>query len=82
MTTDLSNLSIHFEYDGIDEVVIGNELGLLVSHIGSISFASPNCIFHLQDTLCVSTIKKYIISIHHLQNKIMFIWSFTLLIFL
>ena len=57
MTTDLSNLSINSEYDDTDEVVIGDGLGLLVSHIGSLSFASSNPVFHLCDTLCVPTIK-------------------------
>lgn len=65
MTTDLSNISIHSEYDGIDEVVIGDGSGLSVSHVGSLSFASPNRVFHLHDTLCVPTIKKNLISVHH-----------------
>ncbi|KAF8377299.1 hypothetical protein HHK36_030674 [Tetracentron sinense] len=69
MTTDLSNLSIHSEYDGTDEVVIGDGSCLPVSHIGSLSFASPNCIFHLRDTLCVPTIKKNLISVHHFTKQ-------------
>ncbi|KAF5451883.1 hypothetical protein F2P56_026943 [Juglans regia] len=36
MTIDLSNLSIHSEYDGTDEVVIGDGSGLPVSHVGSV----------------------------------------------
>lgn len=58
MTTNLSNLSIHSEDKGTDEVVIGDESGLPVSHIGSLTFTSSNHIFHFQDTLCVPTIKK------------------------
>ena len=65
MTTNLSNLFIHYEYDGTYEVVIGDGLGLQVSHIGSLSFTSPNRIFHLRDTLCVPTIKKNLIYVHH-----------------
>ena len=65
MITDLSNLSINSEYDGTDEVVIGDGLGLPVSHIGSLSFASSNRVFHLHDTLCVPTIQKNLISVHH-----------------
>lgn len=57
MTTDLSNLSIHSEYDGTNEAVIGDRSGLPVSHVGSLSFKSSNRIFHLKDTLCVPTIK-------------------------
>jgi hypothetical protein len=65
MTTDLSSLSIHSEYDGTDEVVIGDGSGLPVSHVGSLSLPSPSRNFHLRDTLCVPTIKKNLISVHH-----------------
>ena len=65
MTTDLSNLSINSEYDGTDEVVIGDGSGLPVSHIGSLSLASSNRVFHLRDTLCVPTIQKNLIFVHH-----------------
>lgn len=58
MTIDLFNLSINSKYDGTDEVVIGDGLGLLVSHVGLLSFKSSNRIFHLKDTLYVPTIKK------------------------
>lgn len=58
MTTNLSNLSIHSEYDGTNEVVIGDGSSLSISHVGSLSFKSSNRIFHLKDTLCVPTIKK------------------------
>ena len=52
MTTDLSNLLINSEYDGTDEVVIGDGSGLSVSHSGSLSLNSSNRVFHLHDTLC------------------------------
>ncbi|KAF5462750.1 hypothetical protein F2P56_018733 [Juglans regia] len=65
MTTDLSNLSIHSEYDGTDEVVIGDGSGLPISHVGSLSFISSNRVFHLRDTLCVPTIQKNLVSVHN-----------------
>jgi hypothetical protein len=65
MTTDLSKLTINSEYDGTDEVVIGDGSGLPVSHIGSLSIASPNRVFQLRNTLCVPTIQKNLISVHH-----------------
>ena len=34
---DLSNLSIHSECDGTDEVILGDGSGLAVSHIGSLA---------------------------------------------
>ena len=69
MTTDLSRLSIHSEYDGTDEVVIGDGTGLPVSHIGSLSLKSPDRKFHLHDTLCVPTIHKNLISVHHFTKQ-------------
>ena len=51
ITGDLANLSIHFEYDGTDEVVIGDGSGLHVLHVGSLVHKSPTCTFHLNDTL-------------------------------
>jgi hypothetical protein len=56
---------INFEYDGTDEVIIGDGSGLPVSHIGSLSLKSSNHVFHLRDTLCVPTIHKNLIFVHH-----------------
>ena len=56
MTIVLSNLMINSEYDGIDEVVIGDGSGLPISHIGSLSHESSNHVFHLRDTLYVPNI--------------------------
>ena len=81
MTTDLSNLSINYEYDGTDEVVIGDGSGLPVSHIGSLSLASSNRVFHLRDTLCVPTIQKNLFPFTTLPSIIMFTLNFILLIF-
>ena len=53
ITGDLSNLSIHSEYDGTDEVILDDGLGLAVSHIGSLALHSPHRTFRLRDTLCV-----------------------------
>lgn len=58
MTIDLSKLTINSEYDGTDEVVIGDGLCLPVSHIGSLSLESSKHVFHLRYTLCVPTIQK------------------------
>lgn len=58
-------LSIHYEYDGIDNVVIGDGSGLPISHVGSSSFMSPTRVLHLYDTLYVPIIKKYLFSVNH-----------------
>ena len=63
------NLSIHSEYDGTDEVVIGDSSGLHVSHVGSLVLKSPTRTFHLNDTLCVPNILKNLISVHHFTSQ-------------
>lgn len=35
ITSNISNVYIHFEYDGQDEVVLGDDTGLVVTHVGS-----------------------------------------------
>ena len=69
ITGDLANLSIHSEYDGTDEVVIGEGSGLHVSHIGSFVLKSPTLTFHLNDTLYVPNIRKNLISVHHFTSQ-------------
>jgi hypothetical protein len=72
ITSDLNNLSIHSEYDGTDEVVLGDGSGLTVSHIGSLTLKSKHKNFILKDTLCVPDISKNLISVHHFtaQNNV------------
>ena len=81
MTTDLSKLMINSEYDGTDEVVIGDRSCLPVSHIGSLSLASSKCVFQLCNTLCVPTIQKILFMFIISPNIIMFILNFIILIF-
>ena len=69
ITSDLANLSIHSEYDGTDEVILGDGSGLTVSHIGSLESHSPNHTFILSDTLCVPNLSKNLIFVHHLTKQ-------------
>ena len=51
------NLSFHTPYDGPNDIMIGNGIGLPITHIGSkILFSSSNS-FKLNNVLCVLTIK-------------------------
>jgi hypothetical protein len=65
----LKNLSIHSEYDGTDEVVIGDGSVLAVFYIGSLTLKSPKQTFILRDTLCVPNICKNLISVHHFTSQ-------------
>jgi len=64
ITGDLNNLSIHSEYNGTDEVMLGNGLGLTVSHIISLTLKLKHKTFILKDTLCVPDISKNLISVY------------------
>jgi hypothetical protein len=65
ITSDLANLSIHSEYDGQDEVVLGDGTGLHVAHIGSTTVSSPSRPLNLKETLHVPLIHKNLISVHN-----------------
>lgn len=69
ITSDLSNLSIHSEYDGTDEVVIGDGKGLSVTYVGSLGLFYPSRSFHITNTLCVPEMHKNLISVHHFTKS-------------
>ena len=75
ITGDLQNLSIHFEYDGIDEVLLGDGTGLTITHIGSLTLPKPTKTFHLHDVFLIFTriSFQFITS----PNIIMFFLNFT-----
>lgn len=53
VTSQLSNLSFSQNYEGLDGVVIGDGLGLTITHHGSTSLNSR---FSLTNVLCVPSI--------------------------
>jgi hypothetical protein len=64
ITSDLANLSIHSEYDGQDEVVLGDGTGLHVANIGSTTVSSPSRSLSLKETLHAPFIHKNLILVH------------------
>ena len=52
VTSQLSNLSLSQSYEGLDDIFIGDGLGLHITHTGSMPF-SP---FTLTNVLCVPSI--------------------------
>ncbi|RVW14928.1 Retrovirus-related Pol polyprotein from transposon RE2 [Vitis vinifera] len=69
ITSQVSNLQFHSEYDGTDEVIIGDGSGLPITHSGSLTLSFPNRKFQVEDTLCVPTINKNLISVHHYTKQ-------------
>jgi hypothetical protein len=65
ITSQVSNLHLHSEYDGTNEVLIGDGSGLKITHSGSLTLPFPKHTFQIQNTLCVPTINQNLISVHH-----------------
>ncbi|KAF8407394.1 hypothetical protein HHK36_006525 [Tetracentron sinense] len=63
VTADLSNLSLHSEYDGPDSVAIANGKTLPISHVGTTKLSHNNNLFHLDHILHVPHMKTNLISV-------------------
>ena len=56
LTSDLDNLTIHSDFQGCDEVKIGNGNTLSIAHVGSSNFSSHGHLFHLYNIYHVPNI--------------------------
>jgi hypothetical protein len=63
VANSLNNMHIHSEYDGPEEVQIGDGTGLKISHVGSTTLPTQNTIFNLKNILCVPHAKHNLISV-------------------
>ncbi|KAL5718134.1 hypothetical protein ACHQM5_011070 [Ranunculus cassubicifolius] len=70
LTSDMANLTTRSEYNGSDQILIGNGKGLNISHIGSSSKGSLS----LQNMLHVPSIAKNLLSVSRLtrDNNVVF----------
>lgn len=68
VTVDLNNLSLHTPYAGSDDVMIGDDTGLHITHTGSTTILTPTRTFNLHNILCVPNMKKNLISIYQFCN--------------
>lgn len=73
VTNDLNNLSLHAPYDGTDELLVGDGMGLQISHIGSLKLSN----LILNHVLVVPAITKNIISVSQLckDNPVSILFS-------
>ena len=60
----MANLSIHSEYEGQAEVVLGDGTSLKIAHIGSTILSSLSHSLMLKETLHVPLIHKNLIFVH------------------
>ena len=58
---DLGNLFLHTSYDGPDNIIISDGIGLSITHIGSKTLSSPSNSFKFNHVLCVPSMQKNLI---------------------
>ena len=61
ITSDLQNLSIHSEYGGTDDVIIGDGNGISITHTDSTNLIIENPNFMFGNVLCAPAIHKNLI---------------------
>lgn len=62
LTNDIQNLNLHAEtYNGVDQIQVGDEAGLVIAHIGSSEIKSSQSGFTLHNILHVPQTKKNLI---------------------
>lgn len=59
ITSDLANLYLHSPYSSGEEVQVGNEASLEITHTGFSTLASPNKQFQLEYSSCSSYFSKF-----------------------
>lgn len=63
VTINLNNMHLYSEYNGPEEVQIGDGTGLKISHVGSTTLPTPTTMFNLRDVLSVPHAKHNLISV-------------------
>ena len=63
ITADLNNLTLHAPYDGPDDIVIDDGIGLHITHSSTTSLSTSSNSFTLHNVLCVPHMKRNFISI-------------------
>ncbi|KAK0572541.1 hypothetical protein LWI29_033229 [Acer saccharum] len=63
MTSDLQNLSLHSEYGGTEDIMVGDGKTIPITHTGSTSLSTPTNTFHLKHVLCSPHISQNLVSV-------------------
>ena len=63
VTTDLNALSMPQDYAGSDDIVIGDGIGLEITHTGSTTLPTSSTPFTLSNVLCVPSMQNNLISV-------------------
>jgi hypothetical protein len=69
VTSDLANLNVHAdEYQGSEQIRVGNGTSLPIHHIGTTQFSTPTTTFRLNNVLHVPDISNNLLSVHKFTN--------------
>ena len=63
ITSDLQILSLHSDYGGNEDIMIGDGNSIPITHVGSTTIEAPTTICSLDIVLCAPLIKKNLLSI-------------------
>ena len=70
ITHDLTNLNVRAdEYQGLDQIHVGNGKSLPIKHIGTSQLSTPHSFFCLNNVFHVPNISNNLISIHKFTNN-------------
>ena len=64
ITSDLLNLFLHHYYEGLDDVVLRDGLGYVISNSGLTDISFSNSYFSLTNVLCVPSMQKNLIFVY------------------
>ena len=82
VTSDLSQLSIHTDYNGEDQLAIGNGQKLSINHIGSSKLSCATRPLHLNKIFQVPSITKSLLSVSQFtKDNNMFMEFLSLMLF-
>lgn len=71
LASDISNLHIHSQYEGPDQICVGNGNTLPIAHVGTTSFSTPTRIFHFHKLYHVPNISANLRSISQFAKMMM-----------
>ena len=82
ITLDLQNLSLHSDYGGNEDIMIGDGNGIPITHVDSTTIEAPTTTFSLDNVLCAPLIKKTFFLFLNFAIKITHLLNFFLIVLL
>ena len=80
--SNLQNLSLHSDYGGNEDIMIGDGNGIPITHVDSTTIEAPTTTFSLDNVLCAPLIKKNFFMFLNFSIKITHLLNFFLIVLL